>query len=148
MTSNLTFTVTTNQPGQLTFRIDSGDPATSGRARILGLAFDVQGSATPGGESQVTVEVIARSPSGENLTIAPATSTFRLETGGLPGDVNDDGTVNATDRSWLESRLPDWHVPTEDELMEGDLNGSGTLDAADLVLLQELIEGRPIYQIP
>lgn len=57
----------------------------------------------------------------------------------LPGDVNDDGTVNAKDASALAKRLAGWSVEINEA--NADTNADGTVNAKDLSLLLKYLAG-------
>lgn len=58
------------------------------------------------------------------------------------GDVNADGQINAADMLMIQNKEP---VPTEAQRRSADLNGDGTVDDADAVLLGDYLSGRTAY---
>ena len=62
---------------------------------------------------------------------------MKLAAGGILGDVNNDGQVDASDALYvsLYSRNPSVTLPNNGDISLGDVNGDGRVDGADVVLL-------------
>ena len=62
---------------------------------------------------------------------------MKLAAGGILGDVNNDGQVDASDALYISlySRNPSVILPNNGDISLGDVNGDGRVDGADVVLL-------------
>ena len=62
---------------------------------------------------------------------------MKLLAGGILGDVNNDGQVDASDALYISlySRNPSITLPNNGDISLGDVNGDGKVDGADVVLL-------------
>ena len=62
---------------------------------------------------------------------------MKLLAGGILGDVNNDGQVDASDALYISlySRNPSVVLPNNGDISLGDVNGDGKVDGADVVLL-------------
>ncbi len=62
---------------------------------------------------------------------------MKLVTGGILGDVNNDGQVDASDALYISlySRNPSVVLPNNGDISLGDVNGDGKVDGTDVVLL-------------
>ena len=62
---------------------------------------------------------------------------MKLLAGGILGDVNNDGQVDASDALYISlySRNPSVILPNNGDISLGDVNGDGRVDGADVVLL-------------
>ena len=75
---------------------------------------------------------------------------LKLLAGGILGDVNNDGQVDASDMLYivLYSRNPSITLPNNGDISLGDVNGDGTVDSVDALLLSTYLNNPSDPSLP
>jgi hypothetical protein len=63
------------------------------------------------------------------------------------GDVNEDGVVDATDKTWITDYIAGSQALTSAQLHAGDINSDGAVDSADKTIVDNYINHIPT-QLP
>lgn len=108
--------------------------AMTGEGAILTLLFRVSDTA-PLGETVVTLTEITGVDEEAKLVKPACVSGQILVASGIPGDINGDGRITAADEKRLRRYLSGAAVAIETG--NADLNGDGSVDLVDLMLLQK-----------
>jgi hypothetical protein len=116
-----------------TATLSAGDITVLGSSRTNYGPVTVSGSGT-----SYTIKLAQPINQADRVTITIGNSliapfTRRIDV--LPGDVNDDGVVNAQDMLVVRNQMLGWMTPT----LFGDINGDGKVDILDYNAVRKLI---------
>ena len=103
---------------------------------ILSVTFEVLCDVGEKTDFSVSVRKSTTNAAGKVVPTAVDTKVYTVPNF-LPGDLNDDGTINAKDSVLLAQFLASWSVEMNESA--ADCNGDGTINAKDSVLLAQYL---------
>ena len=150
ITSEVPFTANTATPGIITITstAPAGSDALSGEGNLFSLFLPIRTGLTSGRASVTISAFQAFSATGGIIPVSQINRPgwIIINTIGRLGDINRDGIINHADiTAGFDIILGRNTSPATVQQDALDLSGDRRLDAADIVLLNRIVAGQPVY---